>query len=334
MDLDEERRRAVPRLVNETFPGGPWLLVVGMHRSGTSAITGALGRLGYRMPAAGDLVSGRFDNPVHYESEALTNVDDRILARLGGTWAAPPALAPAWERAPELVDLVAQAGAAARTAFPGDGPVAWKDPRLCLLLPFWLSQLPAPVTTLFVWRAPEAVARSLTAREELTWSHGLALWDRYNRAALEALAGRRTFVVRYEALVADPVASMHEITGWLAEDDRSPARGVGADRIATAAATIVDPHRAPTGAVADGAGAPVGGLPEVCRHTVEALSELGGRQEPLPSLALPEPPQWMADAIEQRRAYDRVYSRYLRYARWTRRVPGASGLVRLLGRAR
>jgi len=42
----------------------------------------------------------------------------------------------------------------------------------------------------------------------------------------------------------------------------------------------------------------------------------------------------MADAIEQRRAYDRVYSRYLRYARWTRRVPGASGLVRLLGRAR
>ena len=69
-----------------------------MHRSGTSAVTGALGHLGLSLPAPNDLVSGRPDNPIHYESQALTDVDDALLRAWGGSWSAPPSLPPDWER--------------------------------------------------------------------------------------------------------------------------------------------------------------------------------------------------------------------------------------------
>ena len=109
--------------VEEGFPSGPWVLVLGMHRSGTSALTGALGRLGLMLPVPGDLVTGRYDNPVHYESRALTDFDDTLLGALGGSWSAPPVLDPGWERSPTVLDVAGRAPRAARQAFPRNGPV-------------------------------------------------------------------------------------------------------------------------------------------------------------------------------------------------------------------
>ena len=197
-----------------------------MHRSGTSALAGALGRLGLMLPASDDLVVGRYDNPVHYESQALTDVDDAILATLGGTWSAPPVLGPGWWRSDALLGVTGRAPGAARRAFPVDGPVVWKDPRLCLLLPLWRGMLPPPVVTVFLWRAPLAVARSLRSRQGFTVSLGLALWERYNRAALAGLAGGAVYVMRYEALLDDPLASVTSLARWLAAGGRVP---VGVD---------------------------------------------------------------------------------------------------------
>ena len=75
---------------------GPWVIVLGMHRAGTSAITGALAALGMALPPEQDLVRGRPDNPVHYESEALIALNDRILETMGGWWNAPPEVEPGW----------------------------------------------------------------------------------------------------------------------------------------------------------------------------------------------------------------------------------------------
>ena len=93
------------------LPPGPWVLVVGMHRSGTSAVTGAVGRLGLAVPAAPDLVTGRPDNPVHFESRALTDVDDAVLRAAGGTWSAPPVLAPGWDKSAAVRDAMGGRGA-------------------------------------------------------------------------------------------------------------------------------------------------------------------------------------------------------------------------------
>jgi len=286
-----------------------------MHRSGTSALAGVLGRLGLMLPAPGDLVAGRYDNPVHNESKALTDVDDEILAALGGTWSAPPVVAPGWERSDAVLGVTGRVPGAARRAFPVDGPVVWKDPRLCLLLPLWRSLLPAPVATVLLWRAPLAVARSLGSRQGFSVSLGLALWERYNRDALAGLAGGAVFVMRYEGLLDDPRASVTALARWLTATGHVP---VTADESAISAAVS-----SVSEALARHEGE--GELPEVLNRAVSTMTDLTGGHDRLPGTPTEVPPPWMADAIAQRRDYEDLYARYMRYVRLRRRIPFAGG---------
>ncbi|MEL7208803.1 MAG: hypothetical protein AAGK32_11340, partial [Actinomycetota bacterium] len=50
----------------------------------------------------------------------------------------------------------------------------------------------------------QAVARSLEARDGTSLAHGLALWERYTRAAVVGLEGARVLVVDYDAALAEP----------------------------------------------------------------------------------------------------------------------------------
>jgi hypothetical protein len=135
------------------IPAGPWLLVVGMHRSGTSAITGALGALGLQAMHAKDRMDSPRSNPEHWESKSLSHHNDRILRRMGASWDAPTDLPLGWHVDPDIVGDVDLA-ALVTSAYPEPGPSVWKDPRLCLLLPYWRSVLPAPLAAVFVWRSP------------------------------------------------------------------------------------------------------------------------------------------------------------------------------------
>jgi hypothetical protein len=293
------------------FPRGPWVLVLGMHRSGTSALAGALGRLGLSLPAPDDLVSGRYDNPVHNESRALNDVDDAMLEVLGGTWSAPPRLSPGWARSPALAEMTGRAGKAAARAFPRPGPLVWKDPRLCLLLPWWREALPPPIITVYLWRAPLSVARSLRSRQGFSPSLGLALWDRYNRDALTALAGHEVYILRYEELLRDPRTSVHAVARWIQAGGRVPMI-VDDARLAEAASTVSAKLARQEGA---------GELPPVVDSAVATLTRLDGINEPLDRVDISEAPPWMADVIAQRRDYEEIYARYMRYVRWRRRIP-------------
>ena len=203
------------------MPAGPWLLVIGMHRSGTSAIAGALGQLGLTVPAARDryeYYGSAEGNPQHWESRAMGVHDDALLEQLGGTWDCPPD--PDRLEGPEA-DLsfgkLEDPARPARVAFPEPGPIVWKDPRACLLLPYWRAHLPKPLAAVFIWRSPLAVARSLGARNGVDLADGVALWERYNRCGLAALLGTDTFVTKYEAVVEDPVGMLSSIANWLAD---------------------------------------------------------------------------------------------------------------------
>ena len=207
-----------PAADTSIMPVGPWLLVVGMHRSGTSAVTGALGHLGLAVPAADDRWEPSEDNPDHWESRALGNHDDLLLERLGGTWDRPPEPDIDWASDEDLgIDDLVDPSGPANTAFPNPGPVVWKDPRSCLVLPYWLARLPGPVAAVFIWRSPLSVARSLQARDRTHLADGVALWERYNRSGLAGLIGVDTFVTRYESIIEDPVGRLGALASWLGE---------------------------------------------------------------------------------------------------------------------
>ena len=181
-------------------PSDPFLVVLGMHRSGTSALTGALGALGFNTPHPGERMDWPESNSEHWESVSLTVYNDRLLTKLGGNWEAPPDFPLEWDGD----DVVSELGSPLpilNAAFPEPGPRVWKDPRLCLLLPFWKNILPSPLAAVLVWRSPLSVARSLQKRDGMHLADGIALWERYNRAALENLVGLNTFVCSYDCLL-------------------------------------------------------------------------------------------------------------------------------------
>lgn len=196
----------------------PIVLVVGMHRSGTSAVTGALEHLGLALPRPEDQLRVAHDNPRgHFESVSLLRLGDAILGRLGGSWAAPPDLAEGFELSPALASLRSRARGTLSEAFPPRArALAWKDPRLCLLLPFWLPLLADRlVVILLVHRDPIDVAASLQRRDALELAHGLALWERYERAALAGASGLPVYVTSYEEALSAPLGFLTEFAKFL-----------------------------------------------------------------------------------------------------------------------
>jgi hypothetical protein len=66
-------------------PARTCVIVLGMHRSGTSVLTGTLGLLGAALPT--DLVEAAPSNPKgHFESRSVYNIHERLLAALGTAW--------------------------------------------------------------------------------------------------------------------------------------------------------------------------------------------------------------------------------------------------------
>ncbi|MCK6488140.1 MAG: hypothetical protein L6R48_07405 [Planctomycetes bacterium] len=159
------------------------LLVLGMHRSGTSCLAGMLAAGGARPPGA---VVRNWDNRHgHHEAAAAVRLDEAVLAHSGGSWIEPPA-ACRWTEAhaAERDHLLAPVAGC---------PALIKDPRALLCLDFWLAARPAP-RLLAIVRHPLAVARSLLAWRRLPADDGLRLWLAHNRP-LAALAARQDLTV-------------------------------------------------------------------------------------------------------------------------------------------
>jgi hypothetical protein len=276
------------------FPRGPWVLVVGMHRSGTSAVTGAVGALGMSLPRPDDRIGPSPSNLEHWESHSIMLLNDDVLDRLGGSWDAPPDLQPGWEDGPQLVD-VPDPSPVVSSAYPDPGPLVWKDPRVCLLLPYWLPLIPEPVATVFVWRSPVAVARSLQNRDGFSLVHGLSLWERYNREALDGLRGTDVFALSYEALMNDHRSVVASVAEWLGslEQFAPYADAWDVDRAASLVSVELS-HQS-----IDTAGKKML-LPEH-RSLTKLLSGLDGGHRRLDPGTLPDESAWTKDVLANQR---------------------------------
>ncbi|NWN50107.1 hypothetical protein HT121_22110 [Pseudomonas sp. MAFF 301514] len=173
------------------------VIVLGMHRSGTSAIAAGLEQLGLSM--GNSLYQGDEWNPKGYfEERQVVEFNNRLLASYNCRWDSPlpPLLGSGgqWEaHIGEAVELV-------RGLF-GEAP-AWgfKDPRMCLLAPFWgkvFSQLEVKPQLMLVVRHPGEVVHSLARRDGISVERGAWLWMTHLLGALEYLeiAGDMRFFI-------------------------------------------------------------------------------------------------------------------------------------------
>lgn len=195
------------------------VLVLGMHRSGTSALTRCVNLLGVPTGRSDDLVPGGEASPKGYwESGLLQRLNDEILAAWDATWYAPPHWTNNWSENSRLADLRQRALAALGEVFPA-GQWLWKDSRNCLTLPFWRALLPASPRVVFIWRNPVEVGQSLLRAEGLAPHIGAILWTLYNAAALRNAEGLPMFVVSHDSLMRDSVNVLERLRAFLAKHD-------------------------------------------------------------------------------------------------------------------
>ncbi len=181
-------------------PGSGQIVVLGMHRSGTSSIAGLLARMGVWAGPEDELLRGP-DNPKgHYESGPLHGACLRRLAAAGGDWQRPPTTAPA-----AAIDAFRREVTPILDALDVRRPWLIKEPRLCLIARELLPLLTRPVFV-HVVRDPHEVADSLAARDGIGRAQAFALWEHYTRAAFAASRGERRVLVDYADVLTDPVA--------------------------------------------------------------------------------------------------------------------------------
>jgi hypothetical protein len=168
------------------------VIVLGMHRSGTSAVAGYLHSLGLELPSEA-LSAHPQDNPEGYfEPQRMVQINNRLLAALGLNWQSTTPISPEELASTGLDHLREEIEQyLADTCTPGK-KLMFKDPRLCRLLPVWLPIIEqyckAPLV-IYAVRSARAVADSLARRAEQQELAGAAitnphkatlLWLRYS----------------------------------------------------------------------------------------------------------------------------------------------------------
>lgn len=182
------------------------LMILGMHRSGTSLAASLLESAGLDI---GDrLMAGNWSNPRgHFEDMDFVHFQQLALVRLG--------LHPDGWLATGLPDLPEEYMAMARALVDrkrrSARPWGWKDPRTVLFLRHWLSIVPAAKFAI-VYRAPWEVVESLYLRGDAVFAgdpeFALRIWLYYNRTLLDlaVAAPERCVLANVETIAADPVA--------------------------------------------------------------------------------------------------------------------------------
>ncbi|HEY5205118.1 MAG TPA: hypothetical protein VIJ63_11030 [Roseiarcus sp.] len=157
------------------------VVVLGMHRSGTSSAAGALVRLGAAAPQ--HLMAPNADNERGFwESPVILDLNNAVLAAGGSDWRDWRKFNFAKIRKVEADALRARAKEALAEEFGDVGFAVMKDPRMCRLMPFWgqvFAEARWSVRVLLPIRSPLEVSQSLYCRDGLSPAYGCLLWLRH-----------------------------------------------------------------------------------------------------------------------------------------------------------
>lgn len=178
----------VPNGADAPLPGRP-IIVLGMHRSGTSCLAGCLQAAGLHL---GEVHTANMHNlKGNRENQVVMDLNDALLAANGGSWHHPPDKV-------EWTDASRARREPALAAIARDGPWGFKDPRTLLTLDGWLERLDR-AELVASYRHPSAVAASLAARPPgFSAAHWFRLWRRYNRLLLALADARIVHMVSYD----------------------------------------------------------------------------------------------------------------------------------------
>lgn len=160
------------------------IIILGMHRSGTSALAGILQQNGVYLGEVSQ--SNPYNLKGNRESRVIIKLHEQLFDVNGGSWDNPPDSI-SWDTASY------ETMRAFISTFEQHEVWGFKDPRTVFTLAEWLHEVPR-AELVGIFRNPALVAHSLYKRNGIAIQDGYTLWYRYNQKLIEA-HNTRTFPI-------------------------------------------------------------------------------------------------------------------------------------------
>jgi hypothetical protein len=200
------------------------IIVLGMHRSGTSSFAGVLHLNNISMGTYKNFWPRPLaQNPKgFYENYNFRKINDKLLNEIGYDVKSYnptiPSLILSEKKRKEMENLILKSNR-------DFGKWGWKDPRTCLTINLWMNiikknGLEKDVKIVFVSRNPLSVARSLKKRNDLPIKKGLELWNTYTEKAFLFCQNFNSniFYCSFEQLLEKPGITCEKLFNFLDQE--------------------------------------------------------------------------------------------------------------------
>jgi len=191
------------------------IIVLGMHRTGTSALTKVINLMGAYFGEDSIALPASADNPKGFWERRDVLACNRELLRLSGcTWH----VVHRWNAA-NLSSVTAPISLQMQqitSELTLNNPSVVKDPRFCLTLPYWLSYFPKPLVVC-CYRNPLEIAQSLHLRNAMPPEYALALWEFHMVHAIRIAKPLPKLFVSHAALMNNPLGETQKLFASLTQ---------------------------------------------------------------------------------------------------------------------
>ena len=189
------------------------VVVLGMHRSGTSALAGVLNLLGCDAPAK-QMKPTKDNEKGYFEAERLYGLHTELLNSAGSTWDDWLPVNPGWFKSNRVEEFHDRALELVKQEFGTSRLFVLKDPRICRLVPFWedvLKESDAAPRYVMTHRNPLEVAASLAQRDGMNTGMGMLIWLRHVLDGEAATRGKTRCFVNFASLLGNWADTMTRI---------------------------------------------------------------------------------------------------------------------------
>lgn len=187
------------------------VVILGMHRSGTSLVAGILTKLHVNMGKK--LLGKNISNPLgHFEDQEFIDLNDQILQAAGGSWDVPPSREAILAQQPQFKTVIENL-----IQTKESGVWGWKDPRTCLTIELYLPFLHNPFF-IICHRDPLAIAESLLKRNQMEIDQGLKLAKIYQERVgifLNEYIVKKRLDLKYEEMISCSSEKITDMASFL-----------------------------------------------------------------------------------------------------------------------
>lgn len=194
------------------------IVVLGMHRSGTSALSGVLSQFGCEAPKT-QMPLTSHNEKGYFESVPLSELLDRILKSQESSWRDWRQFNPKWLESVESSPAINEVTDLIDAEFPKSKVILLKNPRLCRLVPLCteaLKQLDVKPYFVLTHRNPIEVQASLKTRDDVPAALAHLLWLRHVLDAEFETRNSARYFTSFTAVLADwetEITQLQKVSG-------------------------------------------------------------------------------------------------------------------------